>query len=392
MASRCPRGATFADPWPHISARTSLPCVCLPLPTATGLICRRPGWRPVRARWPPALALVALLAGCSDPGPASDPVPAGPGVITDPAMGLDQTGAHIHDYWGGQDRLVVIGEDAPADESGLGPGFATAGELEVRTFRPSSGNVVPQGTASVEVTFSWTDASDGLDSYGEASAWVKTAGTNASERIAVTGNGQTLAVETGLPDADLPHQLLSAWAFELRMSPPDGMPLRFKGVVALEVVAVRGLELPVFPPHPDPWRGRTEIPLVDASGQLDYWEDTGDGGSNGDAGPVVFTPASGAVVPGDSRHVAIEVTWTGGTSPLRLELWVHGSESRELAVAQPVTSGEGMARYEVAVEGPDGPYATQSQWEFTVKPVAYGPLRTAWSVQYSITAAAVRGT
>lgn len=334
------------------------------------------------------LVAAVLASGCSSPAPADEPQDVAPGVITDPTMGLDQTGAHIHDYWGGKDRLVIIGEDAPADESGLGPGFAMAGDIPVREFRPSSGHVVPQGTASVEVTFSWTDAEDGLDSYSEPTAYVKTAGTNATQRLGLTENGGTLVLETGLPAADLPHQLLSAWAFELRMSAsPDTNVLRFKGVVSLHVEAVRGLELPVFPAHPDRWNGSEEIELVDAEGELAYWEDTGDGGSNGMSGPVVFTPASGAIVPGDAWHVAVRVTWSGS---IPMELWYHSAASRTMAVAEPTTTGDGEALYELAVDGPDGPYAAQSQWEFTVKPAASGPLRTAWFVDYAIRAAAVR--
>lgn len=342
---------------------------------------------PMRAL--PVLAVALLLAGCSDAPAPEIPQDEGPDVITDPTMGLNQTGAHIHDYWGGQDRLVIVGDDAPADESGLGPGFATAGDIAVREFRPSSGHVVPQGTASVEVTFSWTDADDGLDQYSEPTAYVKTAGTNATVRLGATENGGTLVLETGLPAADLPHQLLSAWAFELRMSADPGTGiLRFKGVVSLHVEAVRGLELPVFPAHPDHWNGSTEIQLVDAAGQLAYWEDTGDGGSNGNSGPIVFTPSSGAIVPGNASSVAVVVTYTG---QFPLELWYHSATARELAVAQAQASEPGSITYELpAHDGADGPYAVQSQWEFMVKPVANGPLRTAWFTDYTIDAKAVR--
>lgn len=339
--------------------------------------------------------LLVTLAGCSSPQPADDPVEVEPSVITDPTMGLNQTGAHIHDYWHGQQRLTIIGEGADADVSGLGPGLAIGVQDEpVRLFQPSSGHVVPQGTASVEVTFSWTDAPDGLDRYGEVSAWVKTAGTNRTERLGAITNGQTLTLETGLPAADLPHQLLSAWAFELRMSAdPVTDLLRYKGEPSVEVVAVRGLDLPVFPPHPDHWHGAAEIPLVDAGGQLSYWEDTGDGGPNGMSGPIVFTPASGAIVPGNSSHVLVEVSWSGAVP---LQLWYHSATSRTLTLVESsVLTGSAAAgttaTYELPIDdGPDGPYATQSQWEFCVKPAANGPLRTAWLEDYTITAAAVK--
>lgn len=334
------------------------------------------------------VAVALLLAGCtSSPAPVT-PVEEAPDVITDPAVGLNQTGAHIHDYWKGQDRLLIIGDGAEGDESGLGPGFATANDIPVRMVQPASGHVVPQGTARVEVTFRWTDASDGLDMYSAPTAYVKTAAANATELLGATENGQTLVLETALPAADLPHQLLSAWAFELRMSAaPDTGVLRFKGEVQVQVEAVRGLELPIFPPHPDPWKGSSELPLVDAQGQLSYWEDTGDGGSNGMSGPVIFTPASAAIVPNNASLVRVEVTYTG---QLPVELRYHGSDSRTMAAGTPVATQPGVLLYELAVkQNGDGPYATQSQWEFTVVPSAAGPLRTAWFVEYTITASAV---
>lgn len=330
-----------------------------------------------------------LLAGCSSTPAPTAPIEPAPDVITDPTVGLNQTGAHIHDYWKGQDRLLIIGDGAEGDASGLGPGFATANDLPVRMFQPASGHVVPQGTARVEVTFSWTDASDGLDQYSAPTAYVKTAANNATELLGATENGQTLSLETGLPAADLPHQLLSAWAFELRLSAsPDTGILRFKGEVQVHVEAVRGLELPVFPPHPDPWKGRNELPLVDAQGQLSYWEDTGDGGANGLSGPIVFTPSSGAIVPSNASLVRVVVNYTGS---LPVELRYHGSDARAMAAAMPVATQQGMLLYELPIEqNGDGPYAAQSQWEFTVVPSATGPLRTGWFVDYTITASAVQ--
>ncbi len=333
-----------------------------------------------------ALLLALLLAGCSS-APAPTPAPdEGPSVITDPTQGLNQTGAHIHDYWKGGDRLTIVGPDAPADEQGLGPGLASGRDVEVRAFLPSSGHVVPQGTAAVEVTFSWTE--DALDSYTAPALYLKTAGTNASERIGNVSNGQALVVEAGEPDADLPHQLLSAWRFELRMSSPDPQPLRFKGTVSLVAVAVRGLPLPVFPPHPDPWNGASELHLLDAVGQLSYLADPGDGGCDGFSCPQVHRPASGAIVPGTAAHVAVDLVYTG---QVPLQVWYHSATSRDFASAEPTTSEPGHATFEIPIgDGPDGPYAKQSQWEFTVLPATTGPFRTGWMSDYQLTASAVR--
>jgi hypothetical protein len=337
----------------------------------------------------PALVVVALLlAGCSST-PVAEPVEEGPILVTRPDDFANATapGSHIHDYWGGRDRLTVVELTHPGgDEPGTGPGFASGQDVEVRSFRPASGHVVPQGTAAVEVTFTWTD--DELDSYAAPTLWMKTAGQNATGSVGPVVNGEPKALEVGAPAADLPHQLLSAWVFELRMSSPDPMPLRFKGAVTLKVDAVRGLPLPVYPPHPDHWQGQTELPLLSASGQLSYVEDLGDGGCNGMSCPQVFGPESGSIVPTDAYMVRARVT-TGGQQAL--ELHYHSGLQREFTVAKPTREEPGLTIYEILVErGGDGPYATQSQWEFTVVPAANGPLRTAWMADYTLDAVAVK--
>jgi hypothetical protein len=331
---------------------------------------------------------VLVLSGCTAPA-ADDPVATAPVVITRPDDFANATspGAHIHDYWGGKGRLTVVDLTHPGgDAPGTGPGFATGPDVVVREFRPESGHVVPQGTSAVEVTFTWTD--EPLDAYAEPVLWLKTAAQNATEEVAAVTNGQPVTLETGLPDADLPHQLLSAWLFELRMSSPEPAPLRFKGSVTLTVVAIRGLELPVFPPHRDFWGGATELPLVEGAGQLSYLEDLGDGGCNGMSCPQVFRPASGLVVPQDAYLVRATLTYAG---PWELELHYHSGLEREFHRADPVQREAGRHTFEILVDGGgDGPYATQSQWEFTVLPPSVGPVRSAWMSDYTLDAVAVR--
>lgn len=337
-----------------------------------------------------AFALLAVaLAGCSSPSTGEDASAPAPVVITRPDDFRNATapGSHIHDYWGGQDRLTVVDLSHPGgDEPGTGPGFAAGADVVVRAFQPDALHVVPQGTAAVEVTFTWTDAQ--LDSYRAPALWMKTAGQNETEEVAAVENGQPVTIEVGLPDADLPHQLLSAWMFELRMSSPDPAPLRFKGAVSLKVDAVRGLELPVFPPHRDFWGGASELPLVEGGGQLSYFQDLGDGGCNGVSCPQVFRPGSGLVVPQDAYLVRATLTYTG---PWELELQYHSGLDRGFQRADPTTRESGRHTFEILVNGGgDGPYATQSQWEFTVLPPAVGPLRSSWMSDYTLEAVAVR--
>jgi hypothetical protein len=216
---------------------------------------------------------------------------------------------------------------------------------------------------------------------------MKTAGQNATVEVGPVASGEALAVEVGAPAADLPHQLLSAWVFELRMSSPDPMPLRFKGAVSLKVDAIRGLPLPVFPAHADPWKGATELPLFSAEADLSYLEDLGDGGCDGMACPVLHRPESGAIVPTSAGYVRVVVVTS---TPQPVQLVYHSALAREFGVAEPLLTEGQVSTYELPVDGGgDGPYATQSQWEFMVLPDPVGPVRTAWLQQYTIEATAV---
>lgn len=335
------------------------------------------------------LALLPLLAGCAGPDAAPPPPEPSPNVVTSPGDYANATadGAHIHDYWGGGDRVVVADLSHPGgDERGTGPGLAGGEDVEVRSFQPESGHVVPQGTASVEVTFTWTDAP--LDSYRDPTLWVRTAAWNESREVGPVASGQAVVLPIGAEDADLPHQLLSAWLFELRMSSPDPMPLRFKGAVSLHAEAVRGLPLPVYPPHPDPWQGATELPLFAASGTLSYVEDLGDAGCNGLSCPRLLRPDDGRTVPASASRVRVVLE---STDPRGLELHYHSALHRDLVRAEPLLVDAGTATYEIPVEGGgDGPYAAQSQWEFTVLPPTVGPVRTAWNAEYTVAATVLR--
>lgn len=343
----------------------------------------------MRAALVAAIVALSLLAGCSSPAEPPAPAADQPVVVTAPDDLVNATapGSHIHDYWGGKDRVTVVDLTHPGgDAPGTGPGFASGPDVVVRSFQPESGHVVPQGTAAVEVTFTWTDAQ--LDSYTAPVLWLKTAAQNATEEVAAVESGKPVTIETGAPDADLPHQLLSAWLFELRMSSPDPMPLRFKGSVTLKVDAVRGLPLPVYPPHPDLWQGATELPLLAADGELSYLEDLGDGGCDGMSCPQVFRPESGRTVPEDAYLVRAVLR---SSDPRGLELHYHSGLQREFQRAEPTTSANGEAVYEILVDGGgDGPYSSQSQWEFTVLPPAAGAVRSTWMASYSLEVKATR--
>jgi hypothetical protein len=336
---------------------------------------------------------VLALSGCTQSAPQDKNPQAGPSVITAPGDLLNDTGAHIHDYWRGANRLVVLDSTHPGgDRPGTGPGFANGRDIVVRSFQPASGDVVPQGTSAVEITVSWKNAD--LDSYTNPTLWFKSAAENASTSKGAVKSGEAIVVNVTANDADLPHQMLSAWLFELRMASPDPMPLRFKGSVTMKVEAIRGLPLPVFPPHPDLWKGESELPLMEGSGSLSYFEDLTDGGCNGAACPKIFRPAPGFLVPHNASRVRVDLEANGN-----VDFFYRDGRSREFKGENVVASASpGISKRTIMIPvdgGGDGPYAKQSLWEFTVRaqqPPAVSGVRAAVDVDYSFTATVLRDT
>lgn len=330
----------------------------------------------------PVLLALAFLAGCSAPAAPPEAPSESVTTITDPGdFSGDAGGAHFHDYWHDERQVIVLDAFHPGGTAeGAGPGLAGGQSVPVMEFRPESGSVVPQGAASVEVTLTWTDAAG--DSYLAPELWVKTAGMNASSLVSAIASGQTVGVPSTNLDNDLPHQLLSAWVFELRMTSPDPFPLRFKGSVEAVAVAVRGLDIPLYPAHPDRWQGQEVLPLLKGDGTLSYFEDPVDHGCNGQSCPQVFVPDDGAIVPFDAARVEVVLDATGTQG---VDLHYHGGGSRDFTEAVPVRT-EGTQRfYELAIDGADGPYALQSQWEFTVLPATAEPVAAGFESSYAFT-------
>lgn len=324
--------------------------------------------------------LAATLAGCASKAPADDE-PEDIGTITDPGDLSSPSQPHIHDYWGGSDSLLVLDASHPGGTAeGAGPGLAGGSDVVVMAFLPDADDVIPQGTSAMQVTVSWQDEIG--DRYVEPSLWVKTAADAEGVARGPLTSGQPITFNVTAAEADLPHQRLSAWRFELRMSSPDPFPLRFKGSVEIQATAMRGLPLPVFPAHPDAWQGQDILPLLSASGTLDYFEDPIDHGCNGFSCPTVHHP-DGAIVPHNASFVRVQLTVDEGLMPV--ELYYHSASSRDFTMATALTASRTDREYQIPVDGDgDGPYATQSQWEFLVAPAAGGAIDVAVQASYTL--------
>lgn len=311
---------------------------------------------------PPFLLLTLLLAGCaSSPGPTAGPADETI-VVTQPGdyskdNGTSVDAPHLHDYWGGQDRIPVLDERVQAIV-----GMSGANQVVARLV-PKGAVVVPQGASRVETTVRWTPKADDL--YADVRLWVRTAEDNEAKLVGPLKQGETLDVASTNRRNDLPHQELSAWVFEVRMSPPSGYPfMRFNGEVHVEAYAIRGLEIPVFPGHPDPWKNRTEITLFNSKGGSDLWLQD-DNLCLGACLGHSHKPEPGAVVPLDHARVEAQLTVVSDL-PNTLHLVYHAANSRAFISAGKPTEAGNVRTYTITGARGDGAYALGTLWDFGV--------------------------
>lgn len=334
--------------------------------------------------WKALAALALLLAGCSE---AAEPTPEGESltIVTDPNQGRNDPtmGAHLHDYWGSSDRKLVVDATVPVGYGSAGPSSAQ-GPAAAAIVLPDPGMVVPQGAAIVEVTLTWTPSPE-LAAANQA-AGTRLAIRTAADREALdqgaVSSGQTFAFASTNEQNDLPHQVLSAWEFHWVLEPVVLMAglgaVSYQGELHVFVEAVRGLEIPLYPGHPDQWLGRTEFELFSADGEARMDGDPRTGNVRCYGGcPPRLVPGDGIVVPIDANHVRVSLD-RDLASPTRFGLAYHDAVSRDWVMPAPVEQTDTTRVYVIDVlDGGDGAYARQSSWEFALfveEPVENGYL------------------
>lgn len=312
--------------------------------------------------------LVVSLAGCSeDPQPLVAEPPEEPTVVTDPAdYSYNTTGRHLHDYWGGQDRLEVFSRT-------VGLGAIQGTDFNDVAVRGDTDQVVPQGTRWVNVTLDWELAEPAT--HGATELWLRTARETEPFLVGPVSDGDTLSFESANGHNDLPHQRLSAWVFLLRFHSDGNGFVVTQGSLTVTVQAARGVEIPVYPGHPDQWGGATELPLLAFQGDEGFA-----------AGPLVVAgqeagrwclsgclgqhrPDDGAIVPYDAAVVEVVLRETSGTGAALLPgLAFHGADTLAWTRLEPDEEAGAERTYRIPVgEGQgDSAYAQQSLWEFRV--------------------------
>lgn len=348
------------------------------------------------SRVPGSLVLLLLLAGCTTPN-ADDAATTGPVIITDPRdtgylLNGTQSGSHIHDYWKGRSAVTVLEYDGgkfSASCGGCGDG------MQIIEARPEEGDIVPQGTAWLNVTVSWATSGDTSD-FGEIRLLLRSAKDHDLQAAGPVENGVTRVINTTNEEDDPPHYVLSLWRFGVEIVPrPGSDSAAFAGSFKVRVEAVRGLPLVPYPPHPDRWQGVQELPLASDEQTIDLqYEEELQGGTattcyGGCLGHIA--PLDGAVVPVETGTVLVTVEFAPGSVPGGVGLRFHAADTWALATAQGEASlPPGVFTWTIPISGnmADSPYAPQSLWEFELFLDEPTPVR-AWSGTYTFTATSV---
>lgn len=323
--------------------------------------------------WVVLAASTGLVAACMGhpqivATPTSDPAM----TITDPSLfneTLRDSRPHVHDYWKGQESVVILQRSADLVSSPVpSPQCSTPNDGSCAVFYPDDGHTVYPGTNRVNVTvaFSSSNSQDIVFlNYSSPSPSVR------GERA--LRSTSTVTINTTESSDDLPHEQTSRWVFSTfyhTLVPATTLP------VSIKVEIFRGPgELPVAPPHPDFWKQNRTLALYEANGTLD---DVG-GIDPLDAGPPRrYVPQQPPVVPIETTHLTLRVYYNSST-PTQLHyapaLSWHGADHR----AGFERRGVAPTRENVASAGGyyvwvlnvlprmwDSPYANRTDWAIEV--------------------------
>lgn len=338
-----------------------------------------------------ALMMVSVaLAGCNDgyvPEAAEEPC-----VVVDPTdtrcltedelanRTADQV-AHQHDYWQGRDTVDLLSVQDVEVDGGYG---WCDGAYPIEVVLPPDGAVVFQGTGSMNITMD-VEIDEENHNSGPLELWVKRADDDSPEFVAYMEDGETVMILVNESQADLPHQLLSAWEFwvyaeagEAGTISTTDCPVEPSAVVGLHIDITRTRDPPVFPGHPDHWGDEDELVVMEAWGRIARSVGKGTCNSAGESSHPVspcqmwwrgFGPIDGSIVPPGTGKLLVTVDADAdgdAVLPPSLGLQFHGADTRTFQDIEPREQDDTVREYQIDLKAieTDGPYSEQSQWRF----------------------------
>lgn len=313
---------------------------------------------------------------------AVDPV-----LVPDTNLGAGYV-AHVHDYWGDRDRVLLMDEaidltggqttDAVVNAN-LGAGEAYDYPFHLPDATPD-GQValVYPGTASLEVTLTWQQEDVTLGALG-----LKYAPANDAARttLPAQGPGATWTIEVGPGMSDAGHQLFTLWEFFVTSAndvrnAPGWQPGAVLGPVDIRIEAVKGAVV-LEPEHPAFWAASDQLQLRDPATVYAFnWGVQESDRRTSSAGPITLD--KGKIVPPGTTRLRLDFSWgaSGPVPPPPDEDWVltwrtaaqnpRTTLLEEYGRAQPVSEGPGTKVYEVdvAADEADAYYQGKSLWRF----------------------------
>lgn len=336
---------------------------------------------------------MSALAGCTAPDATGDggttpTLPGGQGqTVPDPPdndVPLSQR-PHVHDYWEGATSLTLLDEnvqvmlwhnhlfDEPPREQhthGCDEKLASDSQGGSRKFSLPEGVIVLPGAEKLSFLIDWTTPSiTGLRLL------YRPANQHALVDAGLVTNGQPIDIPLTIAMTDAGHATQTSWVFFLcadGSSPANSA----EGSVHVNLLALRGAELPLEPAHPDHWGTTSAIELANLTNAT-----TAVTAANKGDGAWVYVPVEhGVIVPPETSEIVAHVELhdsaaTAGTLPVVPILYYRDSTVPEWQY-KTANATEGEFRIPVDHNMVDGTYAKETNWDFWIRLSSPSPTAT----------------
>lgn len=342
------------------------------------------------------LALALLLpafAGClSSDEPPSEPEPLGETNASEvnatlpddrgEAIAFQETNAteegaggveHLHDYWGGAERVDVFVGDVSFFVTPVYPDGEGSQARSIAYIKLPPPNLIYEGASEVQILVQ-APTLDGTTPMPVAPALTLTYRTASSDAF-VDGGAITYAQALVLPvaarETDMPHSVSSLWAFALKTDKPEMFTS-----VNVTITAIKGSKVVDWPGHPDFYKDRSERVVMDADLNV-HRQGIEEGLLYGTASS--WTPPEKLISYGTGYlDVFVNISSassSNGAPPTGFFLEYHDATilDAEDSFNDRIDDTEGGRAYDdefyhfvvpVTAEGMDGPYQPSSRWGF----------------------------